>query len=165
MNKLLLCGLMAAALSFMACDEFEEAVKEIKDDQAPAYVESNGGLNIQVSQKKSGFGSIHEASFKVENHDSRVDTVCQSAQTKLTFFTEILADAFLESLESDSALVAKWDISKDKNNAKAITINQTNSMAGLSKFVVAPIYKGIKKAYDDGGEILEIMKKFNELNQ
>ena len=168
MKKIMFLGFIAATMiSLASCDlldEAKEAIEDIQDDQAPAYTQSEDGLTITVSQKKNGFGSIHEAKFDLDTINSRADTVCISAQTKLTFFSEILADAFLENIEKDSALVAKWTIAKDKNNSKAITIDQTKAMAGRRKFIIAPLYKGIKKAYDEGDELLDIMKKFGELN-
>ena len=159
-------GFIAATmLSLGSCgllDEIEDAIDEIQDEQAPKYEESNGGLTITVSQKSSGLGSIHEAKFKVEN---RTDTICESAKTTLTFFTEILADEFMKNLQKDSTLVAKWNIEKDKENAKAINIDQTNAMSGLRKPHVVPVYQGIQKAYQEGGQILDIMKKFSELDE
>lgn len=168
MKKIMFLSLLAAAVfTFNSCDlldEAKEAIEDIQDDQAPAYNESDDHLTITVSQKKNGFGSIHEASFSVDSVLYGVDTICVSAQTKLTFFTEILADEFLKNLEKDSTLVSKWNISKDKQNAKAITIDQSKALSGLSKRLVAPVYKGIKKAYDEGGQILDVMKQFGELN-
>ena len=163
----MLLGFVAAAMiSLASCDLIEEAkdaIDDIKDDQAPAYVESNGGLTITVSQKKSGLGSIHEATFKVDSLKS--DTICETAKTTLTFFTDLLADEFIKNIQKDSTLVEKWSIEKDKNNAKAVNIDQTKAMAGFRKPFVVPVYKGIKKAYDEGGQILEIMKQFSELNE
>lgn len=165
MKKIMFLSLLATAVfTFNSCDlldEAKEAIEDIQDDQAPAYNESDDHLTITVSQKKNGFGSIHEANFKVEN---RKDTICESAQTKLTFFSEYLADEFLKNIQKDSALVAKWSIEKDKSNAKAINIDQTRAMSGFRKPLVVPVYKGIKKAYDEGGQILEIMKQFGELS-
>ena len=163
MKKILFLSILAAAaFTFGSCDlldEAKDAIEDIQNDQAPSY--KDDGLTITVSQKKNGFGSIHEANFKVEN---RQDTICESAQTKLTFFSEYLADEFLKSIQKDSALVAKWSIEKDKSNAKAINIDQTRAMSGFRKPLVVPVYKGIKKAYDEGGQILEIMKQFGELS-
>jgi len=160
-------GFIAATmLSLASCDLIEEAkdaINDIQDDQAPAYAESNGGLTITVSQKKSGFGSIHEATFKVDS--LKTDTICETAKTTLTFFSDILADEFIKNIKNDSTLVASWSIEKDKNNAKAVNIDQTRAMAGFRKPMVVPVYKGIKKAYDEGGQIVEIMKKFGELEQ
>ena len=160
-------GFIAATmLSLASCDLIEEAkdaINDIQDDQAPAYAESNGGLTITVSQKKSGFGSIHEATFKVDS--LKADTICETAKTTLTFFSDILADEFIKNIKNDSTLVASWSIEKDKNNAKAVNIDQTRAMAGFRKPMVVPVYKGIKKAYDEGGQIVEIMKKFGELEQ
>ena len=167
MKRIKFLGLIAATvLAFVSCgllDEVQDAIDDIQDDQAPAYAESDGGLTITVSQKKNGFGSIHEAKFAPDSINDRADTICNFAQTKLTFFAEVLANAFLDSLSQDSALVAKWEIAKDKTNPKAITINQTRALSGMSKIVVAPLYKGIKKTYDEGGQIVDIMKKFGEL--
>ena len=166
MKKIMFLSLLAAlSFTFYSCDlldEAKDAIEDIQDDQAPAYTDN--GLTITVSQKKNGFGSIHEANFKVETVESRHDTICESAQTKLTFFSEILADEFLKNIKKDSTLVAKWSIEKDKNNAKAINIDQTRAMSGFRKPLVVPVYKGIKKAYDEGGQILEIMKQFGELS-
>lgn len=165
MKKFMFFGFIAASMiSLASCgllDEIEDALDDIQDEQVPTYAESNGGLTITVSQKSSGLGSIHEANFKVENRD----TICESAKTTLTFFTDILADEFMKSLQKDSTLVAKWSIEKDKENAKAINIDQTNAMSGLRKPHVVPVYQGIKKAYEEGGQILDIMKKFSELDQ
>ena len=165
MKKIMFLGFIAATMiSLASCDlldEAKEAIEDIQDDQAPAYTQSEDGLTIPVSQKKNGFGSIHEATFKVEN---RTDTICETAKTTLTFFTEILADEFMKNIQKDSALVAKWSIEKDKKNAKAINIDQTNAMKGFRKPLLVPVYQGIKKAYDEGGQILEIMKQFGELS-
>ena len=167
MKKFMFLGFVAAAMiSLASCDLIEEAkdaIDDIKDDQAPAYVESDGGLTITVSQKKSGFGSIHEATFKVDSLKS--DTICETAKTTLTFFTDLLADEFIKNIKNDSTLTAKWSIEKDKNNTKAVNIDQTRAMAGFRKPIVVPVYKGIKKAYDEGGQILDIMKQFSELDQ
>ena len=167
MKKFLFLGFIAATMfSLASCDLIEEAkdaINEIQDDQAPAYTESDGGRTITVSQKKSGFGSIHEAKFKVDS--LKADTICESAKTTLTFFSDILADEFINNIKKDSTLVAKWSIEKDKNNAKAVNIDQTRAMAGFRKPIVVPVYKGIKKAYDEGGQILDIMKQFSELDQ
>jgi hypothetical protein len=167
MKKFMFLGFIAATmLSLASCDLIEEAkdaINDIQDDQAPAYAESNGGLTITVSQKKSGFGSIHEATFKVDS--LKTDTICETAKTTLTFFSDILADEFIKNIKNDSTLVASWSIEKDKNNAKAVNIDQTRAMAGFRKPMVVPVYKGIKKAYDEGGQIVEIMKKFGELEQ
>ena len=169
MKKFMFLGFIAAiVISFASCDlldEVNDAIDDIQDDQAPTYAESNGGLTVTVSQKKNGLGSIHEVNFKVESTDSKNDTICETAQTKLTFFSETLADEFLKNIKKDSTLVAKWNIEKDKQNAKAINMDQTKAMAGLKKPLVIPVYKGIKKAYDEGGQIIDIMKKFSELNQ
>ena len=168
MKKLVFLGFIAAAMiSLASCDLIDEAIDaidDIQDEQAPAYTESSDGLTITVSQKKSGFGSTHEAKFKLDRTSNRTDTICESAQTKLTFFSEILADEFMKNIQNDSALVAKWNIEKDKNNAKAINIDQTRALAGIRKPLLVPVYQGIKKAYDEGGQILEIMKQFGELN-
>ena len=159
-------GFIAATMiSLASCDlldEAKEAIEDIQDDQAPAYTQSEDGLTITVSQKKNGFGSIHEAKFMVDS--LKADTICESAKTTLTFFTDILADEFIKNIKKDSTLVAKWSIEKDKNNAKAINIDQTKAMKGFRKPIVVPVYKGIKKAYDEGGQILEIMKQFGELS-
>ena len=167
MKKFLFLGFIAATMfSLASCDLIEEAmdaINEIQDDQAPAYTESDGGRTITVSQKKSGFGSIHEAKFMVDS--LKADTICESAKTTLTFFSDILADEFIKNIKKDSTLVAKWSIEKDKNNAKAVNIDQTRAMAGFRKPIVVPVYKGIKKAYDEGGQILDIMKQFSELDQ
>ena len=167
MKKFLFLGFIAATMfSLASCDLIEEAkdaINEIQDDQAPAYTESDEGLTITVSQKKSGFGSIHEATFKVDSLKS--DTICETAKTTLTFFTDLLADEFIKNIKNDSTLTAKWSIEKDKNNAKAVNIDQTRAMAGFRKPIVVPVYKGIKKAYDEGGQILDIMKQFSELDQ
>ena len=167
MKKIMFLGFIAATMiSLASCDlldEAKEAIEDIQDDQAPAYTQSEDGLTITVSQKKNGFGSIHEAKFMVDS--LKADTICESAKTTLTFFTDILADEFIKNIKKDSTLVAKWSIEKDKNNAKAINIDQTKAMAGLKKPLVIPVYKGIKKAYDEGGQIIDIMKKFSELNQ
>ena len=164
MKKIKLFGLIAVTVfAFASCDlinDVADAIDDIQDDQDPAYVESENGLTITVSQKKNGFGSIHEAQFQIV----RQDTICETAQTKLTFFNEILADEFLKNIQKDSTLVAKWSIVKDKENAKAITIDQTNALSGIKKPLLVPVYKGIKKAYDEGGQILEIMKQFGDLN-
>ena len=168
MKKFMFLGFIAATMiSLASCgllDEIEDAIDDIQDEQAPTYVESSDGLTITVSQKKSGFGSIHEAKFKLDRTESRTDTICETAQTKLTFFSEILADEFMKNIQKDSTLVAKWSIEKDKNNAKAITIDQTKALAGFKKPLLVPVYQGIKKAYDEGGQILEIMKQFGELS-
>ena len=166
MKKFMFLGFIAATMiSLASCgllDEIEDAIDDIQDEQAPSYVESNGGLTITVSQKSSGLGSIHEANFKVDSLST--DTICESAKTTLTFFTEILADEFMKNIQKDSTLVAKWSIEKDPKNGKAINIDQTKAMKGFRKPLVVPVYKGIKKAYDEGGQILEIMKQFSELN-
>lgn len=136
---------------------------EINSITYPSYFETNDGLMIQVLQKHDSIVSTHRACFTCDIRTGIVDTLCSYAQTILTFPSEIIADSFKEQLEQNTALVARWNITKDVSNPNIIYIDQTQSLEGLRKDQLVPIFKRIFRAYDESWPILKIMNLYGPL--
>jgi hypothetical protein len=178
MKKILFLGVIAAAVfAFTSCDDIknaindaQDAIEEVTKDQAPEYKESDDGLTITVSTRKNGIGAIHEAVFEeVRDTLDQIDTLCVSAQTKLTFPLETAAEVVYDNLMKDSTIANNMTIVYDKKkDAKAISVDQTHSMANLKKPIIVPLFKGIKETYEKSSDIAKditsILKRFNDVS-
>jgi len=174
MKKFMFLGFIAATMfSLSSCDllnEVEDAIGEITEDQAPEYKESADGLTITVSTRKNGIAAYHEAVFEAaQDTAGKVDTLCVAAQTKLTFPLETAAELVYDNLMKDSTIANNMTIVYDKKkDAKAISVDQTHSMANLKKPIVVPLFKGIKQTYEKSSDITKdiasILKKFNDVS-
>lgn len=150
MKKIKLFGLIAISmLAFASCDlveDVKDAIDEIQDDQDPAYTESENGLEISVSYKRSGIGIYHIAQFAVNGGD----TICTSFVTKTTYFTEALAKEAYDHAIKDLDEKEKERFTLD---GKVLTISHPQNIgekiAGI-RFGLKAIYEGYKK----GGEII-----------
>ena len=125
MKKFKLFGLIAISLfAFASCDlveDVKDAIDEIQDDQDPAYTESENGLEISVSYKRSGIGIYHIAQFAV----NRGDTICTSFVTKTTYFSEALAKEAYDHAIKDLDEKEKARFTLD---GKELTVNHPNNI-------------------------------------
>lgn len=150
MNKIKFWGFIAATVfAFASCDlvnDVKDAVDDIQNDQEAQYTESEDGLEITVSYKKSGIGIYHIAQFRVEGND----TICTSMITKTTYFSEAIAqEAYNQAIKD----MDEKDKARISLQGKAITINHPESIGkkkALIRLGLMSAYQGYKK----GGEFV-----------
>ena len=151
MKKFKLFGLIAISLfAFASCDlveDVKDAIDEIQDDQDPAYTESENGLEISVSYKRSGIGIYHIAQFAVNGGD----TICTSFVTKTTYFSEALAKEAYDHAIKDLDEKEKARFTLD---GKELTVNHPDNI-GLEKATIRFGLKTVYEGYKKGGEIIE----------
>ncbi len=151
MKKIKLFGLIAISMfAFASCDlveDVKDAIDEIQDDQDPAYTESENGLEISVSYKRSGIGIYHIAQFAVNGGD----TICTSFVTKTTYFTEALAKEAYDHAIKDLDEKEKERFTLD---GKELTVNHPDNI-GLKKATIRFGLKTVYEGYKKGGEIIE----------
>lgn len=151
MKKFKLFGLIAISLfAFASCDlveDVKDAIDEIQDDQDPAYTESENGLEISVSYKRSGIGIYHIAQFAVNGGD----TICTSFVTKTTYFSEALAKEAYDHAIKDLDEKEKARFTLD---GKELTVNHPDNI-GLKKATIRFGLKTVYEGYKKGGEIIE----------
>lgn len=150
MNKIKFWGFIAATVfAFASCDfvnDVKEAVDDIQDDQEAQYTESEDGLEITVSYKKSGIGIYHIANFRIEGND----TICTSLVTKTTYFTEAIArEAYNQAIKD----MDEKDKARIKLEGKAIIVSHPENIGqkiAVIRLGLMVAYQGYKK----GGEIV-----------
>ena len=150
MKKIKYLGLIATIVfAFTSCDlinDAKDAIDDFQDDQEAKYEESENGLKITVSYKKSGIGIYHVADFEVVQRD----TLCKSFISKTTYPLEVTAKEVYEKAIKDMSDKEKANITYE---GKEITVNHPDNVgekkAGI-KIALQLVYEGYKK----GGSIV-----------
>lgn len=157
MKKTLFLGFIAAAVfSLTSCDlinDAKEAVEDLGKNEAPTYVESKDGLNIQVKYSQGGVATYTvNADFKVDAEGEHLlsDTVCTSFILKEVFSLKASAKTFYESqlsqYENNEEIVLTYD------NDKTVTFDYVQFKGEEKPFVIPTLkllYEGFVATHEE----------------